>query len=184
MAANQSAARSGSSGGNQGGSRRRASKPTQLGVVERGVQTVRDKAARQAAEVGQRIKERGGQFLDEQKRRAAEELGGIGSSVRQAAGQLSDGPLEAVGGYVETAAESLDRVARYLGERDLAGLVEDTDELARRRPAWFLGGMFVAGIALARFLKASQSRALRDDDEDERGNDGSRRRGSRSSGQR
>lgn len=42
-------------------------------------------------------------------------------------------------------------------ERDANELIGEAENLARSRPAVFLGGAFVLGVAAARFLKSSSS---------------------------
>ena len=49
---------------------------------------------------------------------------------------------------------SYDAVAQ-ISRRQLNGLVRDAETFARRRPDVFLGVSFLAGLLLARFLKAS-----------------------------
>jgi hypothetical protein len=61
------------------------------------------------------------------------------------------------------AADSIDDVARFIGASDVRSLVRNVEQAARRRPELFLGGMFLVGLGISRFLKAS-SRS--DDDRD------------------
>jgi hypothetical protein len=61
------------------------------------------------------------------------------------------------------AADRLDDVARFIGDSDVRSLVREVERAARRRPELFLGGMFLVGLGISRFLKAS-SRS--DDDPD------------------
>jgi hypothetical protein len=123
--------------------------------VRREAQGLTAQAAERAAEVSRRLREQGERLLAEQKLRAAGGLQDIGSSIREAAGRLANGPLEPVGSYVETAAERVSRASEYLAEREVAEVFRDAEAAVLRRPQWFLGGMFVAGLVLARFLKAS-----------------------------
>lgn len=118
------------------------------------VSAVKEQAAEAVAEATRRARDAGREALDKHKHRAAGELDSLGASVRATAEQLRAGPLAAAGDYVESAAEGLERASRYLEEQDLAALRRDAEELVRGRPGWFLGGMFVAGLALARFAKA------------------------------
>lgn len=124
------------------------------------VQAVAEQATQQVSEAAKALKDQGGQFLAKQKRRAAAELSGVAGSIRETAGQLEQGPLGGTGvaTYVEAAADGAETVARYLDERDLGDLVEDAADVVRRQPRWFVGGLFLAGLAMARFIKASQSR--------------------------
>jgi hypothetical protein len=55
----------------------------------------------------------------------------------------------------ERAAGEVDRASRYLRRSELRDVVRDLEDLARRRPAAFVGGSFAAGLVLARFFKSS-----------------------------
>jgi len=57
--------------------------------------------------------------------------------------------------YVSTAAEKLERTARYFENNDLKAMARDVESFARRNPAVFLGGAFALGMLAARFLKSS-----------------------------
>jgi hypothetical protein len=60
----------------------------------------------------------------------------------------------------ERAAQQVDRASRYLRRSELRDLVRDVEDLARRRPAAFVGGSFATGLLLARFFKSSGERRL------------------------
>src|SRR5690606_28949234 len=57
--------------------------------------------------------------------------------------------------YADRAAEKLSRVENYLKRQDLGQLLDDVEATARRRPELVFGGLLIAGLATARFLKAS-----------------------------
>ncbi|HEY6556163.1 MAG TPA: hypothetical protein VI072_02780, partial [Polyangiaceae bacterium] len=56
--------------------------------------------------------------------------------------------------------------ASYVSETDPRDVLQDVQDFARQRPAWFFGGAFLLGLAAGRFLKASGDRALELDDGD------------------
>jgi hypothetical protein len=58
--------------------------------------------------------------------------------------------------YTDMVADRLDSAGRYLREQDASRMVSDAADLARRKPEWVLGGAFVLGLAVARFLKSSR----------------------------
>ncbi len=68
---------------------------------------------------------------------------------------LRDEHHESVAAYVEGAAAGLERLARKIREKDLNELLHDAQRLARRQPAWFIGGSFALGLLAARFLERS-----------------------------
>ncbi len=95
--------------------------------------------------------------VDQQKNRAADGLGGIADVFRSASNELrSDN--ETLASYVDLAGDQVRRLANHIRERGVADMLDDVHGFARRRPALFIGGAFVVGIALARFLKSSADR--------------------------
>jgi hypothetical protein len=101
--------------------------------------------------------------IDEGKATAAESLGTVAEALREAAHKFQDGEAGSLGTYAESAAAQVDKVARYIRERDFQGLTRDAETFARRHPEVFLGGAFLAGIFAARFLKSSGQRSTSGD---------------------
>jgi hypothetical protein len=100
--------------------------------------------------------------IDDKKGAAAQELGAVAQALRGAAQSLQQGEGSgAMASYAESAAEQVDKVARYIREKDVQGLTRDAETFARRHPEVFLGGAFLAGIFAARFLKSSSQRQPR-----------------------
>lgn len=110
------------------------------------------------SEVAAGLKAQGASAVDERKGTAAQTLGTVAQALRGAAQDLQQGEVAALGGYVETAAQGVDKAAAYLRDKDLKGLTRDAEVFARRHPEVFLGGAFLAGILAARFLKSSRPR--------------------------
>ncbi len=106
-------------------------------------------------QASQRAKQRGSELLDGQKHRAAEELSQVSSAIRRAADELHADHDDNLAEYVEMAAAKIDGMADYLRQRDLGRMYQDIESTARRRPELFFGGMFLVGLGLSRFLKAS-----------------------------
>lgn len=112
--------------------------------------------AREAArDTTRRIREQGTSLATAQKERAAEELSHFGRAIHRAAETLHDEGDHNIADYADMAAGQIDQATDYLRERDLGALVDDAEETTRRRPELVYGGLFVAGLALSRFLKAS-----------------------------
>lgn len=102
--------------------------------------------------------------VDEQKNRAADGLGGIADVFRTAGNDLRN-ENETVAQYVDMASDQLRRFADSIRQRGVADMIDDVSGFARRRPAMFIGGAFLLGIGLARFLKSSAGRGdIRDYD--------------------
>jgi len=95
-------------------------------------------------------------LIGQQKDQAADRLGSLASALRDAGRKLNqDQAAGDVGQYADRAAGQVERLSKYLRQSDLGNLVRDTESFARRRPEIFLGGTIIAGLMLARFLKAS-----------------------------
>jgi len=95
--------------------------------------------------------------VDEQKNKAADGLGGIADVFRNAGNELRD-ENEVVAQYVDMASDQLKRFADQIRHRGVNDMLDDVHALARRRPALFIGGAFLVGIGIARFLKSSAAR--------------------------
>lgn len=102
-----------------------------------------------------RVRERAAAQLETQKERATDGLGSAARAVRQSTQQLREQHHETVATYVEQAADQIERLAQRLREKDVRGLVDDAQGLARRQPALFVGSAFVVGLVGSRFLKSS-----------------------------
>ncbi|MEX2584341.1 MAG: hypothetical protein WD766_13815 [Gemmatimonadota bacterium] len=127
------------------------------GPKEQVKETAREAKERATEEVESRI--------SEQKYRAADTLGDVAESLRTAGQQLpTDNGMSR---YMAKAANQVDNLASFLNNRDVAELVDDVEDFARRQPAAFIGGAFTLGVLGARFLKSS-----RDDLADDRFRDG------------
>jgi uncharacterized protein YjbJ (UPF0337 family) len=124
---------------------------------------VKEQAKSLAGDAKEQVKGMAGQAGDhvqelvgQQKDQAADRLGSLATALREAGQKLNqDEQAGDFGQYADRAAQQVDRLSRYLRDSDLRGLVRDTEQFARRRPEVFLGGTLVAGLMLARFLKAS-----------------------------
>lgn len=114
-----------------------------------------EKMKQQTGEASRRLKEQGRTVVSQQKDRVAEEIGHFGAAAHEAANKLDQEEDHNVAHYLHAVADQLDGVARYIRDSDTSRLVDDLSHVARRRPEIFFGGMFVAGMALTRFLKAS-----------------------------
>lgn len=128
-----------------------AAAEAQRAAQEAGEQ-MRESAARAADQTRQQVASAAGR----QKEWVGEELRHVGEAMRSAANHLHETDDDRVASYVDMAADQLDSTAQYLRQRDIRGLVDDLDGFARRRPEVFLGGMFLAGLGISRFLGASR----------------------------
>ena len=135
-------------------------------VVERvasGARTTAEQMKQKAAEITEEItgtiRDEAERLFDEQKGKAASKVNRFGKVMHQAAHALHAVKADGVADMVDGAAGRVEGLNEYLEERTLAQVLEDVGEVARSHPGMMLGGLFLAGFAGARFLKASASRA-------------------------
>jgi|GEM_PF-6926854 len=122
------------------------------------VQTVGEQAKRTMHETAESAREAGTSFLSNGKVRAADELSHFSAAIRQAGQKLHEENDHQLAEYTDVIAEKIERVSGYLRQSDLGGLVSDVEQMTRRRPELVLGGMFLLGLGLSRFLKSSARR--------------------------
>jgi hypothetical protein len=118
--------------------------------------TLASDAKDQAKDVANQARDHVQNLVGQQKDQAAERLGSLAQALRETGRKLNEGQQAGdFGQYADRAAQQVERLSGYLRESDLRGFVRDTENFARRRPEVFLGGTLIAGLMLARFLKAS-----------------------------
>lgn len=143
----------------------RSSSSNQPGMP--GTGSLTDQAKQTTSQVTEQVKETTGQVADMarqqvstrlsgQKDRAAEGLTSVAEALRQTGQQLRSQDQQMVTGYIDSAAQQVDRISSYLRQNDLGRFVDDLEGLARRQPGLFLGGAFALGLLGARFLKSSR----------------------------
>jgi vacuolar-type H+-ATPase subunit H len=121
------------------------------------VEEARDLASEKAAEAARKMREYGEQLASRQKLSLAEETRHLSLALRGAADRLHNDNDDAIASYADAAAEQLERASRYIRGHSVADLIDDAQEIVRERPGLVLGGMFIAGLAVGRFLNASAS---------------------------
>lgn len=109
----------------------------------------------QAAQIKDQVAETATSKLDERKDMATTGLSDVAQVVRQTSDELRSRDQAMVAGYIDQAAEQLERATKYLRGRDVREMVSDVESFARREPVLFLGGTFALGLLAARFLKSS-----------------------------
>jgi len=129
--------------------------PEEKETVARLGETARAETAKLAGQA----RERATSYVAGQKGRAADSIGKLAGALLQAAHALDEDGERGIGRYAMSAAQRMDGVARYVREADLGRVAGDTERVARRHPVAFIGGTFLAGLAVARFLKSSRRAA-------------------------
>ena len=137
----------------------------QGGAPSASASTIKDKAREtkdrvmsKGSEALNRAKERGRNVADEQKNHLGERIHGYSSAIRRTAEHLREDKDPNIAQYADVIADKIDQCADYVQSGDPGTMLRDVENAARRRPEIFFGGMFIAGLVLARFLKASNQR--------------------------
>jgi hypothetical protein len=114
-----------------------------------------EQAKQQLGAIGEQLRERGEHVVEEQRHMAAEKLHHCGAALRQAGQKLHEDNDHTIAGYCDTMARQLDKAADYVESHDIRACARDIQDLARRQPELVIGGALLAGLVIARFLKAA-----------------------------
>ena len=93
--------------------------------------------------------------ISEQKDKVVGTLESVTEALHQTGRELHASSPGVVGDYAESLAHQIDRAAGFLKDNDLDALTARLASIARSEPVLFVGGAFVLGILVARFLKSS-----------------------------
>jgi ElaB/YqjD/DUF883 family membrane-anchored ribosome-binding protein len=123
-------------------------------------------AASVAQEKASELREQGSARLRDQFDRRSNEAGSqvrsLAEALRRSGGDLSSEGNTSGARLAEQAAERIERVGGYLEQKSGDELMRDIETFARRRP-WMLAGLgMLAGVAAARFMKASSEQRYGD----------------------
>lgn len=126
----------------------------------------KDQVVETARQTTSQVRERASDVLAAQKSRLADEVSVFAEALHKAADTLDQNNDAKIGRYVHQAADCIDSCVNYLHERDASEMVRKVGAFTRRHPEVVLGGMFLAGVAIARFLKASDRNRMEAFDHD------------------
>ncbi len=117
----------------------------------------KEQAKRAATQVTEQAKSTVGSRMNE----AAHSIGSVADAVRQTSHEIGT-ENDVVGRYGEQLAGHLEGVSSYLNEKGVEDVLMDLQDFARRQPAVFLGGAFMLGMVVGRFIRSSGSRMMSD----------------------
>lgn len=127
-------------------------------VHDRGEEAVREGKAK-AKELKHEAQVKARSRAEEQKDRVAGGIRTVAEALRNGSDSLPEDRRQ-YSGFLETVADRVDGVSRYLEQHDVDGLTREARRFAREQTPLFLGGAFALGMAGARFLKSSGSEAV------------------------
>jgi hypothetical protein len=153
-----SASTTSSSPGPSSGHGPNAAEGTRKGVADAATELGRD-VTREAGNVMAEARHTVEARVSTTKDRAAEGLDTFARALHKTGEHLKTDEQEMVSAYVGRAADQVSRLSSYLQSRTVGQVIGDVEGIARREPALFVGGAFVAGILGGRFLKSSAARS-------------------------
>ena len=112
---------------------------------------VKEQARRTVSQVGEQAKTN----VDSRMGDVAQELGTVAEAVRQTSEELSGQDQAGIARYGTRIADQIESVSNYLNERGVEEVLTDVEGVARRQPALFLGGAFMLGLLVGRFVRSS-----------------------------
>ena len=121
-------------------------------------QTARETATKvkdAASNTAQRAKEEAERFVADKKETTANRIGSYSSAIHDTARSLEEKDPN-IAWFTHQTADRLQSIADYMRNRDFSALRHDAEDLARRHPAAFFGGMFLAGLIVGNIVKASR----------------------------
>jgi hypothetical protein len=129
---------------------------------------MKEKAQEMAGQAQEKAQEAAGQAqdklreqIDQRSTQAGERVSGTAQDLRSVSEELRNQGKDTPANLADKGAERIERVGSYLTESDGDALLSDVEDFARRRPMAVLAGGLVAGMAAARFLKASSGSRYR-----------------------
>lgn len=121
-----------------------------------------------ASDAVNRVKDEAADMADQRKSGVADRLGSFGSAVHKSAESMEQEDPN-IAWLTHQAADRLSRAADYLRQHDFSQLRADAEDVARRHPVAFFGGLFAAGLVIGNLMKATASAVS--DSEDYAGSD-------------
>src|SRR6266851_5584474 len=97
-------------------------------------------------------------LFEEQRRRAAGEIGALGEVLRRSAQSIDRTAGPTVAQYTEETGRQISKFADTLRSRSLGQMAGDVEDFARRWPVAFMTAAAGIGILVGRFLISSASR--------------------------
>jgi hypothetical protein len=132
-----------------------------------GVQQVKEVAKQAVGQVQHKAQEVAVQAQDQaksavatRKDQAVGQLGSVAQAFRTTSNELRNQDNAMIAQYADKVADQVDRISGYLEERDIDQLLGDAENFARRQSELFLGGAFILGLLVGRFVKSSGERRM------------------------
>jgi hypothetical protein len=116
-----------------------------------------------ASNTASRVKDEAGKLAAETKDTTAGRIRTYSSAIHETASSLEEKDPN-IAWFTHRCADRLQGIADYMRNHDFSALRHDAEDVARRHPAAFFGGMFLAGLVIGNFVKASRRKLEGHDD--------------------
>lgn len=83
----------------------------------------------------------------------AKEFNRLGTALHAAADKLNENN-DYFAGFIDNLANKIDDFSGVISDREPKNIINSVQDFAKRNPAFTMGGLFVAGLAVSRFFKA------------------------------
>jgi hypothetical protein len=116
---------------------------------------VREQAATAITTQVESAKDQLRSFAEMGKDQVAERLDTVARAIRSTGETLRNEEQAQLSQYTEYVGDAMENASRYLREHGTADLAHEVERVARMQPLAFVGGAFIVGLAIGRFLKSS-----------------------------
>ena len=113
-------------------------------------------AKEQAKRAAYHVTDQAKSTVDMRMSEVGQEVGSVAEAVRQTTYEIGE-ESQTIARYGERVAEQLETVSTYLNEKGVEDVLSDIQDFARRQPAVFLGGAFMLGMVVGRFMRSSSN---------------------------
>lgn len=120
------------------------------------VDQARDTVTQELRSARDDVQRRAADSVNRQKHRVADRLDSIVHALHAAKQSLQDDDQGQLAQYVDDLTNQVERSTGYLRNNDYGAMMRDMENVARNNTGVFLGSTFAAGLAMGRFLRASE----------------------------
>ncbi|KMQ49430.1 hypothetical protein CHISP_3652 [Chitinispirillum alkaliphilum] len=121
--------------------------------------TIKPRSSSTHKEVQNEFREKGMEMARSKKGAVVGEMENICNALHAASEQLHD-KNDYFAKWVDMAAEKVDSACEFVKKEEPEDVVSAVKDLSHKNPYLAIGGMFFAGLALSRFLKAGDGKAI------------------------
>lgn len=129
------------------------------GEAKTTVQELGKEVADQARSTAGFVRDQTRSSLEEGKAQIAQQVSGVVRAFQKGSEELRNDNLGRLAEQGEWVAGRVEELQNYLRNTDIDDLMDDLRNTARRHPAMFIGGLFAAGLLVARLLASSEEHA-------------------------